>query len=364
MKLSDKFEKQLTTSLTGAILISLLFWAVALGQPATVGMVNTNANLRAGPGTSYATTGRATQGQLVAIVGKDKAGDWYQLSGGPWIAAFLVDVEPSTPKTTITTGTATSEITTAAISAPLTVPATLTTSALTAIRDANLRAGPGTTYTISGTVSAGQTLAIRSKNTDGSWLQLANGAWIAAFLVNQFPAAARATTTAGPVPAISTPPPPTPAPATSGNDFVVVQKHLWDPYENGGSLDGPSVHCGLARELIVNVLDVNGNRLNGVAVQVQYGAKEIYVTGSQGKGDGVAEFVLGSGQDVKVLRDNDGRDVTSDLVTGLVTNPAYIPYETLIASNYCQDADSCKNFADTYSCEGHFSWTVTFKRQR
>ena len=51
-------------------------------------------------------------------------------------------------------------------------------------------------------------------------------------------------------------------------------------------------------------------------------------------------------------------------VTGLVTNPAYIPYETLIASQYCQDADSCKNFADTYSCEGHFSWTVTFKRQR
>jgi len=369
MKLSGRFGKQLTTSLASAILISLLFWAVALGQAATTGMVNTNANLRAGPGTSYATTGRATQGQLVAIVGSDQAGDWYQLAGGPWIAAFLVDAETGTSTTTITTGTTTPTITPPKIT-PVAIPAALTNSALTAIRDANLRAGPGTTYAISGTVSGGQTLSIRGKNTDGSWLQLANGAWIAAFLVNQSPTAASAPTTAGAVPATPTPAPPptaptpTPVPATSGNDFVVVQKHLWDPYENGGSLDGPSVHCGLARELIVNVLDVNGNRLNGVAVQVQYGAKEIYVTGSQGKGDGVAEFVLGSGQDVKVLRNNDGRDVTSDLVTGLVTNPAYIPYETLIASNYCQDADSCKNFADTYSCEGHFSWTVTFKRQR
>ena len=351
MKCSAKLTKPRVLSLVTALLAAHCFFSVALGQSATTGAVNTNANLRAGPGTSYAITGRATQGQLVAIIGKDNAGNWYQLSGGPWIAAFLVDVEATTSI----------ETTTLAIPAPVTITTPLTKSGLTAIRTANLRAGPGTTYAISGTVSAGQVVTIQRKNTDGSWLQLANGAWIAAFLVNQSPTATIVTPSTGAAPAT---PPPAPAPATSGNDFVVVQKHLWDPYENGGSLDGPSVHCGLARELIVNVLDANGNRLNGVAVQVQYGAKEIYVTGSQGKGDGVAEFVLGSGQDVKVLRDNNGRDVSSDLVTGLVTNPAYIPYETLIASQYCQDEDSCKNFADTYSCEGHFSWTVTFKRQR
>src|SRR5436853_7098751 len=101
--------------------------------------------------------------------------------------------------------------------------------------------------------------------------------------------------------AMSTPLPPTPAataapPAASatGTEFVLVEKRLWNPYENGGSLDGPSVHCGQRRQLVVNVLDANGIRLNGVAVQAQYGARETVVTGSQGKGDGLAEFVLGS----------------------------------------------------------------------
>jgi hypothetical protein len=143
----------------------------------------------------------------------------------------------------------------------------------------------------------------------------------------------------------------------------MVERRLWDVYENGGSLSGPTVICGEKRQLVVNVLDANGNRLNGVAVQALYGAQEIYVTGSQGKGDGVSEFVLGRGQDVKVIRDADGREVTSDVATGLVTEPAGIPYELLIAGRYCTDAASCKSFVDAPGCWGHYSWTVTFKRK-
>lgn len=57
--------------------------------------VNTaNANLRGGPGTEYATVGSMTQGQGVEIVGRNEAGDWYQLAGGAWIAAFLVNDAP------------------------------------------------------------------------------------------------------------------------------------------------------------------------------------------------------------------------------------------------------------------------------
>jgi hypothetical protein len=226
----------------------------------------------------------------------------------------------------------------------------------TAQRAANLRAGPGANYAVIGGVRSGQPLEITGKNADGSWLQLANNAWIAAFLVNQLsitpPLTAFSKTTA------------TPTPATSGNDFILIEKRLWDPYENGGSLDGPSVHCGQARQLLVNVLDANGNRLNGVAVQVQYGARETQLTGAQGKGDGVAEFVLGGGQDVKVIRDVDARTVTSDAATGLSTNPANIPHDILMSARYFQGEESCKHFAETNSCLGHFSWTVTFKRQR
>jgi len=143
----------------------------------------------------------------------------------------------------------------------------------------------------------------------------------------------------------------------------MVQRHLLDVIENEGKLDGPSVTCGQRRQLNVMVLDANGNRLNGVAVQVQYGAKEIYVTGAEGKGDGMVEFVLGGGQDVKVIKDVDGHDVTSDVATGLSTKPWEIGAETLTAGHYCQDAASCKNFIDHTGCYGHYSWLVTFKRQ-
>lgn len=54
-----------------------------------------NANLRAGPGTTYAVVGNVTQGDALTITGANPAGDWYQLSSGAWIAAFLVTGSPA-----------------------------------------------------------------------------------------------------------------------------------------------------------------------------------------------------------------------------------------------------------------------------
>ncbi len=142
----------------------------------------------------------------------------------------------------------------------------------------------------------------------------------------------------------------------------MIEKRLWDVYENGGSLSGPTVICGEKRQLVVRVVDANGSLINGVAVQEEFGAKEIQVTGAQGKGDGTAEFILGRGQDVKVVRDADGRDVTSEVARGMVTTPGDIPYETLIGGQYCTDDASCKLFVDAPGCWGHYSWTVTFQR--
>ena len=82
----------------------------------------------------------------------------------------------------------------------------------------------------------------------------------------------------------------------------------------------------------------------------------------EGKGDGNAEFVLGSGQDVTVIRDADGRPAVSELATGLVTDPQYIPYESLIAGRFCTNDASCQSFVNTRGCYGHYSWTVTFQR--
>lgn len=328
------------TALAAAFLLLFCSWSLVLGQEDTTGVVNRSANLRAGPATTYPVVGRATQGQEITIAATNAAGTWLQLGDGVWIAAFLVDRAGAETVAPVATGAS---------------------SASTTLRAANLRAGPGTTYAIVGTVRAGETLAIQGRNANGTWLQVGDGAWIAAFLVNQGNGSPpRATPNAPPAPSPTADAPP---PPTGGANFIVTQKRLLTPAENGGSTDGPSVHCGYGRALRVHVLDANGNRLNGVPVQAQYGAKETIVTGAQGKGDGVAEFVLGGGQEVKILRNADGSAASSQTATGLSTDPRNISFDILISGGYCQDESSCQTFAANVSCIGHFSWEVVFQRQ-
>ena len=54
-----------------------------------------SSNLRAGPGTNYSVVGNAQSGQCLTITGRTAAGDWYRLSSGHWIAAFLVRNAPA-----------------------------------------------------------------------------------------------------------------------------------------------------------------------------------------------------------------------------------------------------------------------------
>jgi len=251
----------------------------------------------------------------------------------------------------------------------------------------NVRMGPGTNYPIAGAMAAGDSAQILSKNSTGDWwevlLSSGSSGWVYGALV------VATGDVAGIAVAVNIPtPPPTPIPAptdppaeppaevapiqepvaepepapSGGPDFRVVEKRLWDVVENGGHLDGPSVTCGEKRQLVARVLDANGNLLNGVAVQAIYGAQEIFVTGTQGKGEGAVEFVLGGGQALKVIRDVDGREVSSDEVYNLSTKPWEIPFETLIGGNFCTDDASCQSFVDATGCYGHYSWTVTFQR--
>ena len=66
---------------------------------------NTGANLRAGPGTNYAIVGKAAQGQPLAIVARNPAGDWYQLASGAWIFGELVTGAPVVPMVTVNAAT-------------------------------------------------------------------------------------------------------------------------------------------------------------------------------------------------------------------------------------------------------------------
>lgn len=62
-----------------------------------IAAVNRNANLRAGPGVTYAVVGQAAKGQPIQLTAKSADGRWYQVDSGAWIAAFLVDNAPALP---------------------------------------------------------------------------------------------------------------------------------------------------------------------------------------------------------------------------------------------------------------------------
>ncbi len=81
--------KKLELSSTKTILIP-----TATRQPIQT-IANNTANLREGPGTTYAIVGGTTVGQSLAIIARNSSGDWYQLNDGTWIAAFLVTNAPA-----------------------------------------------------------------------------------------------------------------------------------------------------------------------------------------------------------------------------------------------------------------------------
>jgi hypothetical protein len=163
--------------------------------------------------------------------------------------------------------------------------------------------------------------------------------------------------------ATPTPAPPTatPEPTRPPIDFVVASIRLWGVEENGGYFDGASLHCGEKRQLRVIVQDVNGTPLNGVAVYGIY-SKVTQVTGDKEWPAGTTQFVLGDGDDVQVVRDVDGREVTSEVARGLTTDPRVISDEHFISAGYCTDHASCEVLRSTLACFAHYSWDVVFRR--
>jgi hypothetical protein len=92
------------------------------------------------------------------------------------------EIAPPTGSTTITGTTAITSTTPA--TTPVGVP---TTTGPTANAIANLREGPGTNYAIVGSIDPGTALDVVGQNIDGTWLALADGTWVAAFLVDNPP---------------------------------------------------------------------------------------------------------------------------------------------------------------------------------
>lgn len=255
----------------------------------------------------------------------------------------------------------------------------------------NVRSGPGTEFGTVAALNPDEAVDIVGKNPAGDWWQVTVSSGATGWVFGQLLQTSGDVSSVAVASDIPTPPPAAPAaeapaevateapvaeapaeqpaeqpaPVADGPDFRVTNIRLWDVFENGGFLDGPTVTCGEKRQLVAVVLDANGSPINGVAVKGLLGAQETIVTGSQGKGDGQAEFVLGGGQYLAVAKDADGREVTSDTAYGLTTDPREIPIDTLIAAQYCTDQAQCNTWVNSPypPCKGHYSWTVTFQRK-
>jgi uncharacterized protein YraI len=239
--------------------------------------------------------------------------------------------------------------------------------------DVNLRSGPGRAYPIMGKLLAGKEADILGRNASGDWWRIdwpgQSQAWVAGTVIKVLGAIDAVAVAkdipsppSTPIPAPTAIPQPPQPPKVAGPDFRLTEHRLWDVEENGGHLDSTSVNCGDGHLMRVTVLDAAGNRLNGVTVKVIGGGQQEIVTGGQGKGDGIAEFDLYKpGADVHVVRDADGREVTSDTAAGPTMTDA-IPFDVLMGARYCANGEDCNHFLSQNGCTGHYSWSATFRR--
>ena len=160
--------------------------------------------LRAAPVPAAPVVGMLRRGDTVALVGCDADVLWCETEDESWLLAYMVDALPADlpildhPGLTVKTAkleltptpepftpppaTAVPTVQSLALRLPTPTPAPAFIE-VTVNEAANLREGPGTDFAIVGKAASGQTLQIAGQSEDGEWYKLADGAWIAAFLV-------------------------------------------------------------------------------------------------------------------------------------------------------------------------------------
>ena len=177
------------------------------------------------------------------------------------------------------------------------------------------------------------------------------------------PIPAPPTATPPPPPPTATSVPPTPAPPPQPAIPYVVQSLRLRPEGQD------SQHCASGDHYITAlVIDAAGNPLNGVRVKEVF-TKQIYATGSQGKGDGRVEYDIykdGGGQ-LEIV--DEGNNAISEQTRGM---PSNLPdFDLLHAAGYC----GCRPFPDEASCRAsweqrdfryfpmsHYVYEVVFQR--
>jgi hypothetical protein len=257
--------------------------------------------------------------------------------------------------------------------------------------EANLRRGPGTGYPVVGALAASEQADVLGRNADGTWWQVARAdgseGWVNASLVTpndavegvaiaqNIPTLPPTNTPAALAPATPTAPAPPAATATArpaaGVDFRIVKQRMLSIDENGGCVGN---HNGF-----IKVIDANGNPLNGAAIMAIWQSEAmrqdgkpdlIVISGSKGSDfrgtpdEGWAQVdMYKRGDQVKIVRDVDGREVSSEVSRSLDVEDEKIGPELLLANGYCASLEECQQrINENTLCRFHYSWEVVFQR--
>lgn len=174
----------------------------------------------------------------------------------------------------------------------------------------------------------------------------------------------------GPPPPTATPAPPTETPTAEPppTDFVVKTTRMFTIQENGG--------CRGSHQVMISVLDVNGNPLKGAVVTdlPEFGNFRV-MTGDKDEpvfdwGQMLAEVDLYKNSTrLVVAQYPQGNPVTSEVSGLMSSNDWEIGIPLLIEKGYCTDEAQCRrdwnsgvagNGANAL-CWGHYSWWVEFQ---
>jgi hypothetical protein len=209
----------------------------------------------------------------------------------PTFTPTMVPTEEVFPTATPVPATPTPEVTATPEEPPMPTP--LPAPQVSALRNANVRSGPGTNYARLGTLAGGQTANVLGKNAAGNWYQIefdGDVGWVTSDLVNVTGDAAAIAVaqnipapppTARPQPRPTSPPPP-PAQPTAP-PAPPAPSYPWS-YVQGSGVGAPN--CGVPN-FAGKVTYKNGSPQNGVCVYIDYyGPRQIKFSGSGGQGDG------------------------------------------------------------------------------
>ncbi len=247
-------------------------------------------------------------------------------------------------------------------------------AAIVEAKTLNVRAGPGIGHPVIASAKKGDRLAVTGHNGNLTWLEIVTPGgrkgWVSASLVRPNAAAkevgpAASIPTPPPAPPTSVPasPPPPAGPATPALAYVVKSLRL---RPIGHDIQG----CDWGgHSIFVTVIDRAGNPLDGVRVHEVF-TGVIHVTGSQGKGSGLAEYDIyaggGGGGQLDIVDEAGNR--IGELSRGM--SAGWPDIDLMWDAGYC----SCKPHADRASCEadllnhtysfawGHYVYEVIFQR--